>query len=104
MYAPRGDPPPGRTRLEATLVARRAGTIIWFDFNTLDEVRERLLSGKSRTFGVSGVPNARVSADLALAESLRSGPASQPVVPQEQVGCLPHPSQEQIRALEALLQ
>ncbi|CAM3417174.1 Peptide synthetase [Xenorhabdus nematophila ATCC 19061] len=75
----------------------------WHDFVSLENLRD-MLQREEQTFGVSGIPNARVKDDLALAEGLRHWPANQFISSSEQAGNFSSQSVEQIQSLELLLQ
>ncbi|MDC9594431.1 non-ribosomal peptide synthetase [Xenorhabdus sp. IM139775] len=75
----------------------------WYDFVSFENLRD-MLQREEQIFGVSGIPNARVKDDLALAEGLRHWPANQFISSSEQVGNFSSQSVEQIQSLELLLQ
>ncbi|WP_038251182.1 non-ribosomal peptide synthetase, partial [Xenorhabdus nematophila] len=76
----------------------------WFDFSTLEHIHSQLQTGMLETFGISGIPNARINEDLALSEGLRYWPANQKIMPPAHIGHLSIHAIEQIQALESLLQ
>ncbi|MDE9463055.1 non-ribosomal peptide synthetase [Xenorhabdus bovienii] len=76
---------------------------IWYDFVSLENLRDKL-QGEEQIFGVSGIPNARVKDDLALAEGLRHWPANQFISSSEQAGNFSAQSTEQVQSFELLLQ
>ncbi|PHM30296.1 non-ribosomal peptide synthetase [Xenorhabdus innexi] len=79
-------------------------SINWCDFNSLKALRNMLETGEFETFGVSGVPNARIKDDFDLAEGLRHWSSNQIVFPSENAGGFSPEAAEQVAALESLLQ
>ncbi|AYA40245.1 non-ribosomal peptide synthetase [Xenorhabdus nematophila] len=78
--------------------------VTWFDFNTIDAVSRLLQAGTYKTFGISGMPNARIKEDVELAEGLRHWPANQILSSLKNTGCLTSEAMEQILTFESLLQ
>ncbi|PHM55992.1 PvdJ [Xenorhabdus hominickii] len=82
--------------------------LAWYDFDSLEKLHHqlqyRLQAGADEAFGVSGIPNARVKDNLALAEGLRHWPANQMLPPPEYTGSLSPEATAQIEAFESLLQ
>ncbi|PHM78028.1 non-ribosomal peptide synthetase [Xenorhabdus cabanillasii] len=78
--------------------------ITWCDFNSIEELRNVLETGKFDTFGVSGIPNARIKEDFDLAEGLRHWPSNQIVFSPKEAGGFSPEATEQVLALESLLQ
>ncbi|MBI6547334.1 non-ribosomal peptide synthetase [Xenorhabdus lircayensis] len=78
--------------------------LTWHNFETLDKLRSLLQMGTDDTFGVSGIPNARVKEDLTLAEGLRHWSANQIISPPKDTGRFSPEAAEQAQALELLLQ
>ncbi|MBI6547336.1 non-ribosomal peptide synthetase [Xenorhabdus lircayensis] len=76
----------------------------WYDFTSLETLRNLLQIGADDTFGVSGIPNARVKEDLALAEGLRHWSANQVIIPPEYTDNFSPEATEQTQAFESLLQ
>ncbi|MBI6547333.1 non-ribosomal peptide synthetase [Xenorhabdus lircayensis] len=76
----------------------------WHNFETLDGLGILLQTGTDDTFGVSGIPNARVKEDLALAENLRHWTANKLITPPEHTGRFSSQTEEQIQTFESLLQ
>ncbi|MDE9477977.1 amino acid adenylation domain-containing protein [Xenorhabdus bovienii] len=83
---------------------RQVDDFNWFDFDTLDSLRNQLQAGSAEKFGISGIPNARISDDLALTEKLRHWPAGQHISPHSTSGSLSHEATKQVQAFESLLQ
>ncbi|MEX0446130.1 methyltransferase, partial [Xenorhabdus sp. SGI246] len=75
----------------------------WYDFSTLENLRDLLQAGIDPTFGISGIPNARIKDDFDLAEGLRHWPANQMISPSEYAGGFSPQATEQVQALESLL-
>ncbi|MBC8945042.1 non-ribosomal peptide synthetase [Xenorhabdus indica] len=75
----------------------------WYDFSTLENLRDLLQAGIDPTFGISGIPNARIKDDFDLAEGLRHWPANQMISPSEYAGGFSPQATKQIQALESLL-
>ncbi|WP_038265782.1 class I SAM-dependent methyltransferase, partial [Xenorhabdus cabanillasii] len=75
----------------------------WYDFSTLEDLRDLLQTGIDQTAGVSGIPNARIKEDFILAEGLRHWPANQMIPPSEYAGGFSPQTMEQVQALESLL-
>ncbi|MBI6547335.1 non-ribosomal peptide synthetase [Xenorhabdus lircayensis] len=76
----------------------------WYNFETLENLRTQLQTRADDTFGVSGIPNARVKEDLTLAEGLRHWSAEQLVSLPELSGSFSPQAAEQVQAFESLLQ
>ncbi|WP_275374542.1 non-ribosomal peptide synthetase [Xenorhabdus bovienii] len=76
----------------------------WYDFETLNHLRDMLQTAEEDTFGVSGIPNTRVKDDLALAENLRHWAANKLITPPEYSDRLSPQAEEQNLAFEILLQ
>ncbi|MCC8367902.1 amino acid adenylation domain-containing protein [Xenorhabdus sp. PB61.4] len=79
-------------------------TMIWNDFNSLEDLRNTLEIGEFDTFGVSGIPNARIKDDFDLAEGLRHWSSDQIIFPPKNAGSFSPEIAEQVSALESLLQ
>ncbi|WP_340620434.1 non-ribosomal peptide synthetase [Xenorhabdus siamensis] len=75
----------------------------WYNFSTLENLRDFLQAGIDQTFGISGIPNARIKDDFDLAEGLRHWPANQMISPSEYAGGFSPQATEQVQALESLL-
>ncbi|WP_340615382.1 amino acid adenylation domain-containing protein [Xenorhabdus entomophaga] len=78
--------------------------LIWCDFSSFENLRNLLHSGVNDTFGVSGIPNARVKDDLTFAEELRHWPATQMISPTEYAGSFSPQAAKQVQEFESLLQ
>ncbi|CDL81895.1 non-ribosomal peptide synthetase [Xenorhabdus szentirmaii] len=79
-------------------------SVVWFNFNTIDKINSQLEAGTYDTFGVSGIPNARIKDDVEVAEGLRHWPASQIISSLTNDGSLTSEAMAQISAFESLLQ
>ncbi|MCC8420185.1 non-ribosomal peptide synthetase [Photorhabdus thracensis] len=78
--------------------------ITWCDFNSIEDLRNVLETGKFDTFGISGIPNARIKDDFDLAEGLRHWSSNQIVFPLKDADGFSPEAAEQVLALESLLQ
>ncbi|PHM26108.1 non-ribosomal peptide synthetase [Xenorhabdus budapestensis] len=78
--------------------------ITWCNFNSIEALRNVLEAGECDTFGVSGIPNARIKEDFDLAEGLRHWPSNQIVFPSKDTSGFSPEATEQVLALESLLQ
>ncbi|AYA40193.1 amino acid adenylation domain-containing protein [Xenorhabdus nematophila] len=78
--------------------------LTWFDFDSLENLRNLLQTGKENAFGVSGIPNARVKDDFSLAEGARHWSANQMIFPPEYAGSFSPVAVKQIQEFESLLQ
>ncbi|BET96657.1 amino acid adenylation domain-containing protein [Xenorhabdus taiwanensis] len=78
--------------------------INWRNFASFEDLHNLLQVGAEDTFAVSGIPNAKIKDDVALAEGLRHWSASQMITPPEGIGCFSPQALKQVQELEALLQ
>ncbi|MBD2813655.1 amino acid adenylation domain-containing protein [Xenorhabdus sp. Flor] len=78
--------------------------LIWHDFDSFENLRSLLQTGTEDTFGVSGISNAKVKDDLALAEGLRHWSANQMITPPENAGTFSPQALKQVQEFESLLQ
>ncbi|MBC8945043.1 non-ribosomal peptide synthetase [Xenorhabdus indica] len=76
----------------------------WHNFDSFESLRNLLQKGTEDTFGVSGISNAKVKDDLALAEGLRHWSANQMVTPPENAGSFSPQALKQVQEFESLLQ
>ncbi|PHM53921.1 non-ribosomal peptide synthetase [Xenorhabdus sp. KK7.4] len=79
-------------------------SINWHNFDSLENLKNRLQAGTEETFGISGIPNARVKDEFVLAEGLRHWPANQVITPPENASGFSPQALKQIQELESLLQ
>ncbi|PHM30298.1 non-ribosomal peptide synthetase [Xenorhabdus innexi] len=79
-------------------------SISWHDFDAFENLKSRLEAGTEEIFGVSGIPNARVKDDFALAEGLRYWSANLLITPPENASSISPQALAQLQEFESLLQ
>ncbi|OTA15698.1 PvdJ [Xenorhabdus vietnamensis] len=79
-------------------------SLTWFDFDSFESLRKLLQTGRENSFGISGIPNARVKDDFALAEGVRHWSANQMILPPEYAGSFSPEATKQVQEFESLLQ
>ncbi|MEI8661658.1 methyltransferase domain-containing protein [Xenorhabdus bovienii] len=75
----------------------------WYNFEMPENLRSQLKAGENDTFGVSGIPNARIKDDFVLAEGLRHWPADQIISVPKYTGYFSPQAAKQVQTFESLL-
>ncbi|OBP13476.1 hypothetical protein A5320_18170 [Rheinheimera sp. SA_1] len=82
---------------------RQPAELAWSEFCGFDQLETKLQATATGSFGIYGVPNSRIEADLALATGLVQWAAEHLVYPLAQPGSLSVAANAQLQRLEQLL-
>jgi len=90
----KSEPPPQQTLADQTT---------WFEYSALSQIEQLLDTCTVKCFGVSGVPNPRITEDVELAEGLSFWQDQRSIFPDVKAGELDKQAYVSINALESIL-